>query len=211
MQTGREETTDASLCHDRPVIVDLSAAIIAGGQARRLGGRDKSRLVVRGRSIIVRQVEILQQLTPDVFLVSSFPERHADLGLRVHPDAVAGAGAIGGLLTALDAAHTDLVLVVACDLPFLEAPLLARLVELARGADGAWAATPRGPEPLIACYRRAARDAVRRQIAAGRLRLADLDRVLRMTRLEGEALAAYGPVDDLLTNLNTPDDLRRVQ
>ena len=34
----------------------LSAAILAGGQARRYGGRDKSMLVVDGRSIRDRQI-----------------------------------------------------------------------------------------------------------------------------------------------------------
>jgi molybdopterin-guanine dinucleotide biosynthesis protein A len=191
--------------------IEVSAAILAGGQARRLGGRDKSRLVVRGHTIIVRQVEVLQQITSDILLVSSHPERHGGLGLPVHADAVQGAGAMGGLLTALDAARHDLVLVVACDLPFLQAPLLRRLVDLAGGADGAWAAAARGPEPLLACYRRSARDRIREQVAAGRLRLGDLDRVLRMKRLEGGELAAYGDVGELLANVNTPDDLRRVQ
>jgi molybdopterin-guanine dinucleotide biosynthesis protein A len=193
------------------VVTDVSAAIVAGGQARRLGGGDKSRLVVRGRTIIVRQVEILQPLTDDLFLVSSFGDRHADLGLPVHPDVVAGAGAMGGLLTALEAARHELVIVVACDLPFLSAPLLSRLVELARRADAAWAATPRGPEPLLACYQRRVRDVVRARIDAGQRRLSDLDTVLHIARLDGDDLAAYGAVDDLVANVNTPDDLRRVQ
>ena len=190
---------------------ELSAAIIAGGQARRLGGRDKSRLVVRGRTIIVRQLDVLQRVSDEVFLVSPFAERHADLGLPVHADVVAGAGAIGGVLTALERARHDLVLVVACDLPFLDARLLLALVELARTADGAWPATSRGVEPLVACYRRDARAVIRARIEAGALRLMDLDGALRMARLEGEALAACGAPEELLANVNTPEDLRRVQ
>ena len=58
-----------------------SAAILAGGQARRFGGQDKSRLVVHGRSIIVRQVEVLQRVADEVFVVARDPERFADLGL----------------------------------------------------------------------------------------------------------------------------------
>ena len=46
-----------------------SAAILAGGRASRFGGRDKSALVVGGRSILDRQVEELAQVADDVMLV----------------------------------------------------------------------------------------------------------------------------------------------
>jgi molybdopterin-guanine dinucleotide biosynthesis protein A len=190
---------------------DVSAAIVAGGQARRLGGRDKSRLVVRGRPIIVRQVDILQRVAASVFVVSSQAERISTAGVPVHPDVVTGAGAIGGLLTALEVATTDLVLVVACDLPFLNERLLQRLVGLARTADASWVETSHGAEPLLACYRRTARTAVRAAIDAGHLRLGDLDRVLRVARLGEAELASFGPPDELLANVNTPEDLGRVQ
>ena len=35
----------------------VTAAILAGGQARRLGGQDKSRLVVGGRTILERELD----------------------------------------------------------------------------------------------------------------------------------------------------------
>src|SRR5262245_20387423 len=104
-----------------------SAAIIAGGQARRFSGQDKSRLVVEGRSIIVRQVEILQRVAADVFCVGPPASRVADLGLASHPDLIPGAGALGGIYTALAHARHDLVLVVACDLPFLTSRLMQAL------------------------------------------------------------------------------------
>ena len=36
-----------------------SAAILAGGRARRFGGRDKSALLVGGRTILERQIDAL--------------------------------------------------------------------------------------------------------------------------------------------------------
>ena len=192
---------------DHPV----AAAILAGGQARRFGGRDKSRLVVDGRSIIVRQIEVLQRITPDVFIVAPEAARFADLALPVHPDALPGAGAIGGLYTALEAATSDRVIVVACDLPFLDEGMLGRLVELAASGDGAWVRTPGGVEPLLACYRREARATVRAEILAGRLKLQDLAAHLQMVELDAEELARFGPAARLLANINTPDDYARIQ
>ncbi len=188
-----------------------AAAIIAGGRARRLGGVDKSRLVVGGRTIISRQAEVLRQIADEVFVVGEHPERPADSDLPCYDDVVAGVGAIGGLYTALEVASADLVLVVACDLPFLEASMLERLFELAATADAAWVRTAAGVEPLVACYRRGVRAELRAAIDEGRLKLADLSRTLEIRELAGTELAQFGDPARLLTNVNTPDEYERIQ
>jgi molybdopterin-guanine dinucleotide biosynthesis protein A len=188
-----------------------AAAILAGGQARRFGGRDKSRLVVEGLPIIVREVDVLQRVATEVFIVASDVERFADLGLPVHADRVPGAGPLGGVYTALDAAQADLVITVACDLPFLHEGLLRRLIDLASAADGAWVRSEPGVEPLIACYRRSARVPIREAIAGGRLTMADLGSILRMAEMPVTEVERFGPRERLLANINTPEDYARVQ
>ncbi|NQW03785.1 MAG: molybdenum cofactor guanylyltransferase [Acidobacteria bacterium] len=188
-----------------------AAAILTGGRARRFGGRDKSRLIVDGRSIIVRQVETLQLVTREVFLVGHSPERFADLNLPVFPDRVQGLGALGGILTALESTRADHVLVIACDMPFLAEGLLRALVAHAADADAAWVHTQRGPEPLVACYRRTALAPIKAAVMAGDLKVADLGQRLRIHALSGRDLAAFGAAEQLLTNLNTPEDYARVQ
>lgn len=188
-----------------------AGAILAGGQARRFGGRDKSRLIVSGRSIIVRQVELLQRVTDEVLVVGHDPARFADLPVTVVRDVIAGAGALGGILTALESTPADRVLVIACDLPFLTDGLLRALLALAESGDGAWVESARGPEPLVACYRQAARGPIRAAITSGRLKAADLRQHLTLHALSGDALSAFGAPAHLLDNLNTPEDYARVQ
>ncbi len=188
-----------------------TAAIVAGGRASRFGGRDKSRLIVEGRSIIFRQVDVLQRVADEVVVIGPDPTRFAGLGLRTYPDRLPDSGAIGGVYTALDVAAADRVIVVACDLPFLQADVLLRLVELAAAGDGAWVRGTRGIEPLLACYRREARGLIRQEIEAGRLQLAHLGSVLQMAELEEVELRRFGSPDRLLANINSPDDYARVQ
>lgn len=213
MEAGPDESAHAHLCHDRPVTdPGTTAAIVAGGQASRFGGQDKSRLIVEGRSIIFRQVDVLQRVAAEVVVIGADPTRFADLGLASYPDGQPGLGAMGGVCTALEIAHGDRVIVVACDLPFLDEGLLRRLATLAAGdADGAWVHGPRGVEPLLACYRRTAHDAIQREIAAGRLQLAALGSVLRMAEITEPELRLYGSPERLLANLNSPVDYARVQ
>lgn len=191
--------------------VNVSAAILAGGVARRFGGRDKSRIVVRGRPIIVRQVEVLQRVADDVFVVGPDAARFADIGLPVHADAIPGAGAMGGVYTALEVAQAELVLVVACDMPFLDVRLLARLADLAGAGDAAWVRTPSGVEPLLACYRRRARARLKSAIEAGQLKLADLGGLLHIREVAADELSTFGPPEELVANLNSPADLGKVE
>jgi molybdopterin-guanine dinucleotide biosynthesis protein A len=187
-----------------------AGAILAGGRARRYGGADKSRLVVEGESIIARQIAALRPITQTIFVVVDSETRgadFADVGLAFEIDRLPGRGALGGIYTALASARAESVITIACDLPFLTSDLLARLVERSHSADAAWVRTAKGPEPLIACYQRAAADAVRRQIEQGRLKVADLAQVLTIVEMGLEEIETFGPARRLLANINTPDEL----
>ena len=188
-----------------------AAAIVAGGRARRFGGQDKSRLLVEGRPIIVRQVEVLRRVATSIFVAGGDPNRYTDIGLNVYEDRIPGLGAIGGILTALDAAETDRVVVVACDMPFLDEGLIHRLIALSAGRDGAWVRTPRGPEPLMAVYAPSARAAVHDAINAGQLQAGRLGEVLNLAEMTEADVAIFGPPERLLANVNSPDDFARVQ
>src|SRR5690606_16408327 len=183
-----------------------------GGRARRFGGQDKSRLLVEGRTIIVRQVELLQPLASAVLVIAPEVARFADLPVRVVADRVAGIGAVGGIDAALHASQTAATLVVAADMPYLTTPLLTLLIDRAPEArDGAWVSTARGVEPLVACYNATARQSVAAFIAAGGRRARDLGEVLEMAAVGPADLETVGDPARLLTNINTPDDYARIQ
>lgn len=194
-------------------MLHTAAAIIGGGAATRFGGQDKSRLVIGGLSIINRQVAALQPLVSEIFIVASQDQRFADTPWRVVPDAFPGTGVVGAIATALGATRADLVVVIACDLPFLPEALLARLIQRAGepGADAAWVRTASGPEPLVACYRSSAVAAVRQAIGDGQLRAGALDQRLAVREIREVELRTFGDPTRLLANINSPDDLSTIE
>ena len=72
-----------------------SAAILAGGTARRFGGCDKGALVVDGRSIRERQIMELSRLTSDILIVGARPAPVP--GARIVSDLEPGNGPLGGI------------------------------------------------------------------------------------------------------------------
>lgn len=200
----------------------IAGAILAGGQARRLGGQDKSRLLTPDGPIIVRQCALLQRIAGHVFIVTTRADREArphrfdDLAVPIVTDAREEHGALVGIHAAVSHARAcgpgvDRVVVLACDLPFVVSGVLNALAEAATEGDGAWVRTSRGPEPLIACYRTACLDRIAAALDSGERRAMALGSVLRLREVGPEALAAFGDPDVLTTNVNTPEDVRRIQ
>ena len=121
-------------------------------------------------------------------------------------DRIPGAGALGGLYTALMEAPTEQLLVVGCDMPYLNAPFLTYLAERGTDADVVVPRDKHGRHPLCGSYtRRIARHLCDR-ITAGELRITEAISELEVTELGPEQLAPYNRDGRLLLNINTPDD-----
>jgi molybdopterin-guanine dinucleotide biosynthesis protein A len=175
-----------------------------------MGGADKASLAVGRARIIDRQLTALAAVADDIRIVSHDPARYAGLGIRVIPDAIPGAGPLGGIYTALLDAAADRAIVLACDLPFVTAALLERLVRESASGD-VEAVVPRsarGLEPLCALYMTRCAPAARKRIDEGRLHAAGLLDGIRTRILEPDALAPYDE-GALFENVNTPHDHER--
>jgi len=185
----------------------LTAAILAGGQATRFGGRDKGALVVDGRTIFDRQVAELSQIAREILLVGGTnSDKHAPAVTPI-ADLMPGCGPLGGLHAALTAAKNHVVIVIACDMPYVSAPFLAYLASLASEPAGFTAVVPqteRGYHPLCAAYTRAVIEPIERRLAAGRLTMTDLLADVRLRVVAAHEIARFGDPHQLLANVNTP-------
>ncbi len=185
---------------------EFSVAIVAGGQARRLGGVTKSALLVGGRTILTRQLDVLRELDVPALVVADDAAAFAHTGLLVVPDRIPGAGALGGLYTALTYAPTECVIVLACDMPFVTGPLLQHLAEHCGHADVVLPRDARGRHPLCAAYARRVAPHLRARIDAGDLRVGAALDDLVVHEVGPETLATLDHTGRLLLNVNTPDD-----
>jgi molybdopterin-guanine dinucleotide biosynthesis protein A len=188
----------------------VSVAIQAGGRSERIG-RDKALVRLAGRPLIAHVLERAAPLGDEVLVTTNSPDDYAFLGLRLVADEQPGAGALAGLQTALRAARHEVVLVLACDLPFVCIPLLEHMLRLASQAD---AVIPRWRgefEPLHAVYRRTCLPAVDLALKEGRQRMISFLPVVRSTIVEEDQVAAFDPQGLTFFNINTPDDLQTAE
>lgn len=190
---------------------DVSALILAGGQATRMGGRDKRTLVVDGRTIFERQVEVLAPRVAEILVSARAPVA----GYRTVRDARPGAGPLAGIAAGLAATATRWLLVVAGDMPWIAGAVIDQLLACAAApreaaVDAVGIRIGPLPEPLLCVLRVAtARPEVERRLATGRYKASELltGDGLAVTWLDEGALRSVDPELRSLRNVNTPADL----
>ena len=146
--------------------------------------------------------------TPPLLIANDLDASSWRPGLEVLPDIHPGAGALGGILTAVSAAPEPVVC-LAWDMPFVPAALLRRLAgELAR-ADAVLPASGgrRGVEPMCAGYGPVCRPAIEAAIVRDDLRAIAFHSAVRTCILPAETIAAFGDPSTLFFNVNSQDDL----
>jgi molybdopterin-guanine dinucleotide biosynthesis protein A len=192
----------------------ITAVILAGGQSRRLG-RDKAVEPIAGEPLIRRAIRLAESAVDatDVVIVVADAARGLALPLdsshRTAVDVFPDCGSLGGIYTGLHASHSDWCLVVACDMPFLSAPLLAHMAELRAGVDAVVPVIDGRPEPTHALYSRRCMPAIEERLRKGELKIAGFYDDVSVQYVPEDEARRFDP--DLLSffNINRPEDLAR--
>jgi molybdopterin-guanine dinucleotide biosynthesis protein A len=193
------------------MVTGISGAILAGGTSRRMG-MDKANLVVGGQTMLARAVATLASVCDEVSVVISpgaTPPAPLPTGVTVARDRVHDAGPLAGLEAALMAASHDPVLVVAVDMPGLDAAVLHAQLRMAVERPEIDVVTLPGEstgshEPLHAVYRRRVLGRVTALLDAGERRMATLLAGLRVADLDLRKDGLLGAGRRSARNMNTP-------
>ena len=177
----------------------VTLGILAGGQATRLGGRDKAWLQ---RSGVPQVVRLARRFDGEcaALLVSANANlgRYAEQGMSVVSDHVRGIGPIGGLDALAQACRTPWLLTLPVDIIGTNECLLRTLATA--GDHGAVAEDDDGLQPLVALYRiDTLRDAISASLEAGEHAIQVMQARLALPHVCFSGLR-FG-------NLNTPQDL----
>lgn len=188
--------------------------MLAGGAARRYGGRPKGLIELGGKRILDRVVDAVAAVTGVApLLVANAPDGPTwRPDLRAIRDVRPDCGSLGGIYTAV-VSGAGPVLCVAWDMPFVTPELLRALVHGSAGRDAFLPESDgrRGVEPLCAVYGPACGPAIERQLDRGDLRAIGFHAAVNVGTLPLERVRAFGEPDELFFNVNTPEDLQRAE
>lgn len=178
---------------------NATAIVLAGGRSQRMG-TDKSLLPIDGRPMIEHICRQLHGTFARVLISANDAEKFSFLGLDVVPDRIPDQGPLRAVASALDASDRELNLVVGCDVPRVELPVVRRMLAAAGGADAVIPVTEDGrQQPLFAVYRRSVRERMEQALASGARRLSDIYDLCHVRFLELDHTGWFA-------NLNTRAD-----
>ena len=184
---------------------DLTAFVLAGGKSSRMG-RDKAFLEFDGSTLLQRALALARLVAPEVCIVGN-AQQFSPFASAVE-DIFRDHGPLGGIHAALNASHTDLNLMLAVDLPFMEARFLQHLITQAR-ADSALATVPRssdGWQPLCAIYRRGFADLAEKSLRSGRNKIDPLFTLAPTRVVDKSELLEHGFSNEIFRKLNSPEE-----
>jgi molybdopterin-guanine dinucleotide biosynthesis protein A len=189
---------------------DVATFILAGGASSRMGA-DKAFVMLDGRTLLERTLELAGSLTSDVCMVDVHivgePAKFAAFAPVVE-DVFRGCGPLGGIHAALRASSAELNLMLAVDVPFVTSAFLQYLIARAKESSAMVAVAQVGGrlQPLCAVYRRAFADVAEDALRAGRYKIGALFDMGAQI-VDEETLRAAGFSAEIFRNLNTPEEL----
>ena len=115
-------------------MIDSSAVtglILAGGQARRMGGMDKGLVEIYGQTMCQRVINLLAPQVGEILInANRNQDRYRTFGTQVVPDYLSGyLGPLAGLASGMMSAQTPWVITVPCDGPFLNEDYVTRMMQ----------------------------------------------------------------------------------
>ncbi len=187
---------------------DITGVVLAGGQARRMGGSDKGLIELAGRPMVEYVLEQLREQVQAVLINANRNlERYQQYGYPVVPDRDGEfSGPLAGMASAMGAAHTRYIVTAPCDSPLLPDDLAARLLRALRDADAPIAVAHDGNrmQPVFALIDTALLASLEQALADGERKID------RWYARHHPAIADFSDQQDAFRNVNTPEDLERL-
>ncbi len=188
--------------------------LLAGGRSARFGGSPKGLLAFGGGRLADGPLRALTACCDEVVIAANDADAESWFpGMRVVRDVNPSLGALGALLTALQAGGGRSVVVSAWDMPFVTTAVLRAVVD--EVSHGARCCVPQHAdgslEPLCAAYAPSCLDVAAQLLADGERAAHAL-----CSHVHGVQWAIGQQPDTLVRehtflNINTPDDLHRAE
>ncbi|WP_202020400.1 NTP transferase domain-containing protein [Mucilaginibacter mali] len=185
----------------------LNALVLAGGKSERMG-QDKGAINWHGKDQRYYMADLLKGYTDNVYISCRADQQHdIDAVYQTLPDTFTGLGPFGAILSAFREQPEKAWLVIACDLPLLDKDTLDFLIASRDPSAIATAfKSPHDefPEPLITIWEPKSYPVLLSFLAQGYS-------CPRKVLINSDSHIIKAPNPGALTNVNTPEELKRVK
>jgi molybdopterin-guanine dinucleotide biosynthesis protein A len=190
----------------------ISGIILAGGENKRFGGREKAFITVHGQCILDHIYGLFRDLFEEIILVTNNPRLYLNWDVNIVTDVFTLRSSLTGIHAGLFYAAQPHAFITACDTPFLNIALVRNLLDSAAPElDLVIPYTDAGYEPLCAVYSKRCLPPIELQLRRQELKIENIFNKIRMKKILAPALRRSDPDLRSFFNINTPEDLERAR
>ncbi len=189
----------------------MTGIILAGGKNSRMG-TNKAFLKLDGILLIERIKAVLNELFPEIIIVTNDPLSYTRLfSAVIVTDIYKNKGALGGIYAGLFFASENHAFITACDMPFINKDLIAHLAGLAANYDIVVPQGADGMQPLHAVYSKNCLAPIKKNLEADKLKITGFYKGLRVLTVTEEKLQPFNEDGKTFLNINTPRELDKLR
>ena len=184
---------------------DVTGVILAGGQARRMGGQDKGLVMLDGKPMIEIIIDVFKPQTAKLLInANRNHDRYSQYGLELVADELSGyCGPLAGMASALKTINSDYMVTAPCDSPFIPIDLVQRLADALenKSTDISVAHDGERIQPVFCMLKKTLLQSLTDYLAAGERKI-DL-----WFKQHDFAIADFSDKPETFDNINTLEDV----
>ena len=188
---------------------DTAGLILAGGQARRMGGEDKGLIQLNGHAMITYIITAMQPQVQTIMINANRNiAKYHEFGYPVVQDEISGfQGPLAGIASGLANCEVEFIATAPCDGPFLAMDYVDRLHAAARENASKISVAFDGKrlQPVYALIHKNLLPSLLQFLTEGERKI-DL-----WYERHSYARANFSDAQDMFTNINTPQDLKSIE
>lgn len=149
----------------------IEAFVLAGGKSKRMGA-DKGLVQLNDKPMVSYVLQALKETELPVRIIANNPE-YEKFGFPVYGDLVNEKGPMGGLLTAISNTKAEVVMLLSCDMPFINSKAIKLFLKAVDEENITALLIKERINPLFAAYPLHLKKSVKNSIASEELKMTD--------------------------------------
>jgi molybdopterin-guanine dinucleotide biosynthesis protein A len=191
-------------------VKDVTGVVLAGGRSTRYG-KNKALVKVKGVPLIERALHAMASIFDHVVVITNTPDEYAYLQVPMFQDIIKGLGPLGGIYTGLKVIPDQAGFFVACDMPSLNPYLIRHMVAIRDDFDVVVPRISGWIEALHGLYTKRCGGSIERLIQSGTFQIFRFFGAVSVRFVDGDEVRRWDPDLRSFFNINTPDELRRLE
>ena len=184
---------------------EVTGVILAGGQARRMGGQDKGLVMLDGKPMVEIIIDVFKPQTAKLLInANRNHDRYSQYGFELVADELSGyCGPLAGMASALKSINTDYMVTAPCDSPFIPLDLVQRLADALENKSTEISVAHDGEriQPVFCMLKKTLLQSLTDYLAAGERKID------RWFKQHDFAIADFSDKPETFANINRQEDV----